>query len=128
MAYISNHASRRMQKRSVPPIVLDWLHDYGSEQYDGRGAVIRYFDRAAKERLKRVSAIHSGEQEISGRLHGRGCRRAVSNHGWLSQSPDSSPVILILIVNSFDRYAVHSVSGLDAAASPSKEMELKRCG
>jgi hypothetical protein len=54
MAYISNHASRRMQKRSVPPIVLDWLHDYGSEQYDGRGAVIRYFDRAAKERLKRV--------------------------------------------------------------------------
>jgi hypothetical protein len=54
MAYISNHASRRMQKRSVPPIVLDWLQDYGSEQYDGRGAVIRYFNRAAKERLERV--------------------------------------------------------------------------
>ena len=54
MTYISKHASRRMQKRSVPPIVLDWLQDYGSEQYDGRGAVIRYFDRAAKERLKRV--------------------------------------------------------------------------
>jgi hypothetical protein len=54
MDYISNHASHCMQKRSVPPIVLDWLHDYGSEQYDGRGAAIRYFDRAAKERLKRV--------------------------------------------------------------------------
>jgi hypothetical protein len=54
MSYISNHASRRMQKRSIPPIVLDWLHDYGSEQYDGRGAVIRYFDRAAKARLEEV--------------------------------------------------------------------------
>jgi hypothetical protein len=59
MDYISNHASRRMQKRSVPPIVLDWLHDYGSEQYDGRGAIIRYFDRAAKERLKRVCCHNS---------------------------------------------------------------------
>ena len=54
MSYISSHASRRMQKRSVPPIVLDWLHDYGSEQYDGRGAVIRYFDRAAKARLEQA--------------------------------------------------------------------------
>jgi hypothetical protein len=54
MSHISNHASRRVQKRSVPPIVLDWLRDYGSEQYDGRGAVIRYFDRAAKARLEQV--------------------------------------------------------------------------
>ena len=54
MAYISKHVSRRIQKRSVPPIVLDWLRDYGSEQYDGRGAVIRYFDNAAKERLAQV--------------------------------------------------------------------------
>ncbi len=54
MSHISSHASRRIQKRSVPPIVLDWLHDYGSEQYDGRGAVIRYFDRAAKARLEQV--------------------------------------------------------------------------
>ena len=52
MPYISNHAFRRMQKRSVPPIVIDWLHDYGREQYDGRGAVILYFDRAAKARLE----------------------------------------------------------------------------
>ena len=36
------------------PIVLDWLRDYGSEQYDGRGAVVRYFDNAAKERLAQV--------------------------------------------------------------------------
>jgi hypothetical protein len=54
MSRISNHASCRIQKRSVPPIVLDWLHDYGSEQYDGRGAVIRYFDRAAKVRIERA--------------------------------------------------------------------------
>jgi hypothetical protein len=54
MSYISSHGYRRIQKRSVPPIVLDWLRDYGSEQYDGRGAVIRYFDNAAKKRLAQV--------------------------------------------------------------------------
>jgi hypothetical protein len=54
MSYISSHASRRLQKRSIPPIVLDWLHNYGSEQYDGHGAVIRFFDRAAKARLAQV--------------------------------------------------------------------------
>jgi hypothetical protein len=54
MYYISNHASSRIQKRAVPPIVLDWLQDYGSERHDGRGAVIRYFDRAAKARLEQV--------------------------------------------------------------------------
>ena len=54
MPYMSKHVSRRIQKRSVPPIVLDWLRDYGREQYDGRGGVIRYFDNAAKERLAQV--------------------------------------------------------------------------
>lgn len=54
MTYMSKHVSRRIQKRSVPPIVIDWLRDYGSEQYDGRGCVIRYFDNAAKERLAKV--------------------------------------------------------------------------
>jgi hypothetical protein len=58
MSNISGHASRRMQKRSVPPIVLDWLRDYGSEQYDGHGAVIRYFDRAARARLARLCGRH----------------------------------------------------------------------
>lgn len=54
MSHTSKHASHRLQKRAIPPIVLDWLRDYGSEQYDGRGAVIRYFDRAAKTRLEQV--------------------------------------------------------------------------
>jgi hypothetical protein len=51
MPHISNHASHRIQKRSIPPMVIDWLHEYGSKQYDGHGAVIRYFDRSAKARL-----------------------------------------------------------------------------
>lgn len=58
MSVISTHASARIQKRSVPPIVLDWLQDYGSERYDGRGAVIRYFDRAAKARLEQACGHH----------------------------------------------------------------------
>jgi hypothetical protein len=58
MQNITHHASSRMQKRSVPPIVIDRLRDYGSEQYDGHGAVIRYFDRAARARLARVCGRH----------------------------------------------------------------------
>jgi len=54
MPHISSHASCRIQKRSIPPIVINWLHDYGSRMFDGRGAVIRYFDRAAKTRLTRL--------------------------------------------------------------------------
>lgn len=51
MPDISTHAAHRLQKRSIPPRVIDWLHLYGSKQYDGHGAVIRFFDRAARARL-----------------------------------------------------------------------------
>jgi hypothetical protein len=68
LSYISSHASRRIQKRSVPPIVLDWLQDYGSERYDGCGAVIRYFDRAAKARLKQACGhrfVHANKKYLA---------------------------------------------------------------
>ena len=42
MPDISTHAAHRLQKRSIPPRVIDWLHLYGSKQYDGHGAVIRF--------------------------------------------------------------------------------------
>lgn len=51
MFHISKHAAHRIQKRAIPPMVIDWLHNYGSKQYDVHGAVIRFFDRAAKARF-----------------------------------------------------------------------------
>ena len=51
---LSKHASRRMQQRSIPPMVLEWLLDYGEEEYDGRGAILRYFGRRSVKRLERL--------------------------------------------------------------------------
>ena len=39
----SHHATVRTQQRGIPPLVSTWLVDYGEENFDGRGGVIRYF-------------------------------------------------------------------------------------
>jgi len=49
----TEHAELRRQQRGVPPLIEQWLLDYGDEQYDGHGAVVRYFSNEAVRRLKR---------------------------------------------------------------------------
>lgn len=49
----SRHASTRAQQRGLPPLVLQWLEDFGRESHDGQGAVVRYFDRPARRALER---------------------------------------------------------------------------
>lgn len=48
---LSHHAQTRMQQRSIPPIVLEWLQGYGCRRRCG-GADVCYFDRKARRRLK----------------------------------------------------------------------------
>lgn len=52
MTGLSRHASVRLQQRSIPPTVVDWLLKYGSSVRQD-GAEIIIFDRAAKKRLAR---------------------------------------------------------------------------
>jgi len=49
----TKHSDLRRQQRGVPPLIEQWLLDYGDEQYDGHGAVVRYFSNDAIKRLKR---------------------------------------------------------------------------
>lgn len=49
----TQHAILRQQQRGVPPLVQDWLMDFGEEQFDGRGGVVRYFSRKAVRRMER---------------------------------------------------------------------------
>lgn len=49
----SRHAELRVQQRGVPPLIIDWLLDYGGEHFDGHGAVIRYFDRTSIRKMER---------------------------------------------------------------------------
>lgn len=60
----SFHATVRAQQRGVPPLIQDWLLDYGEEQFDGHGGVVRYFSKVCirkmeedieKSTLKRMS-------------------------------------------------------------------------
>jgi hypothetical protein len=43
----TQHAKVRQQQRGIPLLVQEWLIDFGQEQYDGNGGVIRFFDRAS---------------------------------------------------------------------------------
>ena len=58
---MSFHARTRCQQRSVPPLIVDWLVQFGAEVHDGHGAIIRHFDRAARRRL----AAYAGWNVVS---------------------------------------------------------------
>jgi hypothetical protein len=47
------HASTRAQQRGIPPLIDHWLDQYGAEQYDGHGGVIRYFTRKCIREIER---------------------------------------------------------------------------
>lgn len=47
---LSNHAGVRCQQRGIPPLIRQWLHEFGSEVVS-HGATKRYFDHRAKKRL-----------------------------------------------------------------------------
>jgi hypothetical protein len=48
---LSHHARVRMQQRGVRPELVQWLLQFGSRDYDGKGGQIRYFDDRARRRL-----------------------------------------------------------------------------
>lgn len=43
------HAEKRTQQRCIPPLIIDWLYQFGAEQYDSRGVITRYFNKASKK-------------------------------------------------------------------------------
>jgi hypothetical protein len=47
------HALHRAQQRGVPPLVMNWLLDYGEETFDGHGGVVRYFSPRSIRQLER---------------------------------------------------------------------------
>ena len=47
------HARARMQQRGIAPDALEQLLEFGREAHDHRGAVLVYFDKAARRRLAR---------------------------------------------------------------------------
>jgi len=47
----SRHARTRMQQRAVPPLVVQWLAQFGARQRARDAADLVFFDKAARRRL-----------------------------------------------------------------------------
>ena len=48
------HARVRMQQRGIPPLIEQWLDEFGEEQYDGHGGIRRYFSRKSVRAMQRA--------------------------------------------------------------------------
>ncbi len=54
----SHHAQHRNQQRCIPPIVHDWLSEFGIEKFDGHGGVRVYFSGESIKRMERELGRH----------------------------------------------------------------------
>lgn len=52
--HFSEHARSRAQQRGIPPLIEEWLDEFGEAQYDGRGGVVRYFSRRSIRNMERA--------------------------------------------------------------------------
>ena len=46
-------AAIRQQQRGIPPLIMEWLSQYGACRHDHRGAEILYFDKQSRKALAR---------------------------------------------------------------------------
>jgi hypothetical protein len=53
-ATYSRHAKLRAQQRGIPPLIEEWLDEFGELVYDGRGAATRYFSHRSIRRMERA--------------------------------------------------------------------------
>lgn len=58
----TQHAIIRMQQRSIPPIIEEWLDEYGEEEHAGKGALYRYFSKRSMKKMQSELGRHFVEQ------------------------------------------------------------------
>ena len=49
---ITQHAQSRSKQRGIPPVLMDLLEQFGAEERAANGAVVRFFDKTARNRTK----------------------------------------------------------------------------
>ena len=49
-----SHAEVRAQQRCIPPLVEQWLDQFGEERYDGHGGVVRFFSHSSIRAMERT--------------------------------------------------------------------------
>lgn len=48
---LTNHASKRMQQRNLPPVIVDLLQHYGQTRHQN-GATVLFFDEKGQQRAR----------------------------------------------------------------------------
>ena len=51
--FLSRHASVRAQQRGIPPLIVDWLREYGESHFDGHGGIYCFFSGASVRKIER---------------------------------------------------------------------------
>jgi hypothetical protein len=51
---MTSHAKVRSQQRGIPSVAIEMLMDYGAVRHDHRGAEVIYFNKQARERIRRA--------------------------------------------------------------------------
>ncbi len=49
----TQHAIKRSQQRGIPPLIQQWLLDYGEENFNEHGMIIRYFTAQSIRSMER---------------------------------------------------------------------------
>ena len=49
---LTKHAQKRIVKRGIPPLIVDWLMTYGNQASADDGANLHYFDKKCRKKLK----------------------------------------------------------------------------
>ena len=64
---LTKHAASRIQKRCIPPIIVDLLIDYGQSERSGNGTTKYYLDKRSKRRLEAYAGPIAGllEQHLN---------------------------------------------------------------
>lgn len=73
---LTKHAAARSQQRSIPPLVIDLLLDFGRSEKAGDGTTKHYFDKPARRRLRAYAGPLS--PQIEAHLN---CYAVVGEHG-----------------------------------------------
>ena len=50
---LTEHATKRVKQRGIPPLIKNWLIAHGKSSYDGHGAIIRYFNKESIRQMEK---------------------------------------------------------------------------
>jgi hypothetical protein len=54
----TSHGLKRVRQRAIPPIVCQWLDEFGEEEFDRHGRIRRYFSHRSTRAMEQKYGRH----------------------------------------------------------------------